>query len=173
MISKLHFAASLVLSYVLFYYLLYFDKISSVLVSLIIAGFSSIPDFDWKIYSWSNKQLILMNKNRLLKYILFPYYVFVLLTHRIFRHRTTTHSAFFVIILVILGYLLSPIFYLIALATLLHIIEDLFTISGVPLFYPLSKKMYKIPIINTRKHVREQTVLVYLLYLLFIIMLLS
>ena len=171
MISRLHFSLSLVLSYLLFYYLFYFDKISAAILSLIVAAFSSIPDFDWKIYSWSNKQLVLLNKNKLLKLLLFPYYIFILLLNKTFRHRTTTHSLFFTLILVLLGYFFFPIFYLIALATLFHIIEDMLTVSGVPLFYPISKKTYKIPIINTRKHIREQKIAVYFLQFLFIILL--
>ncbi|HIP66862.1 MAG TPA: metal-dependent hydrolase [Candidatus Nanopusillus sp.] len=171
MISKLHLSLSLVVSYLIFYYLLYFDKISAIILSLIVAAFSSIPDFDWKIYSWSSRQLVLLNRNKLLKLLVFPYYIFILSLNKIFRHRTLTHSLFFIIVLILLGHFLFPVFYLMALAVLLHIVEDMFTVSGVPLFYPISRKTYKIPIINTKKHTREQKIAAYILCILFIILL--
>ncbi len=172
MICRLHFALTLLISYILFYDILFFDKISSLLLGVIVASFSSIPDYDWRIYAWSNRQLIKL-KGSPLKYVLFPYYLFLKLINKVFKHRTTTHSLFFVGIFFLFGYFLLKLFYLIGLAIFLHIIEDCFTVSGVPIFYPLSNKALKIPVINTRKHLREQKLLSYAAIGLLIFLLVS
>lgn len=144
---------------------------SSLILGIVVASLSSLPDYDWKIYSWSNKQIIRLRKS-LLKYLIFPYYISLIIINRVFRHRTTTHSIFFAGAFFLLGYLILPVFYLIGLSILLHIIEDCFTVSGVPVFYPISKKSIKIPIINTRKHLKEQKIGSYLAIICLIILLL-
>ena len=170
MISRLHFTLTLLISYVLFYNLLLFDKLSALLLGMFVASFSSIPDYDWKIYSWSNKQIIRLRKSPL-KYVLFPYYFSLIVINKLFRHRTTTHSVFFAGAFFLLGYFVTPLLHLIGLAVLLHILEDCFTVSGVPVFYPLSKKSLKIPLINTKKHLKEQKILSYLAVICLIILL--
>jgi len=172
-IKKLHFSFSLLTSYLLFYYVIEYDKLSSTLLSFIVASLSIIPDFDWKIYSYTNKKLILYNKNKLKKIIFYPLYTIYKILNFIFKHRTTTHSIFVPLSFSLLGYIISPIFYIISLSILLHIIADVFTKSGVPIFYPFFKKPIKVPIINTRKNILFQHILYYFTMLLWIYLVLG
>ncbi len=76
-------------------------------------------------------------------------------TKAIFGHRTITHSLLGVIIFGLIVNHFVDLFSLpdfittyFILGYLSHLLGDIFTISGVPLFYPLSKK-YAIPIVKT------------------------
>lgn len=70
-------------------------------------------------------------------------------------HRTLSHSflsTFIVGGLFTLGlhkYNLTKYGLYILVGYFLHIFEDMFTVSGVPLFYPFSKKKFKIPLMST------------------------
>jgi len=131
MIKRLHFSVSLVLSYII-YNFLSFDKLSSIVLSIITASLSSLPDFDYKIYSWANKKRIFMERTRL-KYILFPIYLFIIFLIKIFKHRGTTHSIFPIILFLYLSLYFKP-FFILFLSFILHIIEDLLTVSGIQPF---------------------------------------
>ena len=76
-------------------------------------------------------------------------------TKAIFGHRTITHSLLGVLIFAfgvnyIVDFFSLPDFIttFFILGYLSHLLGDVLTISGVPLFYPLSKK-YAIPIVKT------------------------
>lgn len=76
-------------------------------------------------------------------------------TKSIFGHRTITHSFLGVFIFGMIVKYLTGIFSLpdyittfFVLGYLSHLLGDMFTISGVPLFYPLRRK-YAIPIVKT------------------------
>ncbi|HIQ50991.1 MAG TPA: metal-dependent hydrolase [Nautiliaceae bacterium] len=62
------------------------------------------------------------------------------------KHRTLTHSIFFPFTLFLLIILLSNLntFFIkgFIVGAIFHIIGDAITISGVPIFYPISKKRY-------------------------------
>ena len=82
-------------------------------------------------------------------------------TKAIFGHRTITHSLLGAIIFgLIVNYFVDffslPDFIttFFILGYLSHLLGDIFTISGVPLFYPLSKK-YAIPIVKTGSNVER------------------
>lgn len=70
-------------------------------------------------------------------------------------HRSLSHSLFSGIVLGLLLFLgfnsygLGRYGIYCGVGYLLHIFEDSFTVSGTPLFYPFSKKKYKIPIMST------------------------
>ena len=164
MIGQLHISLSFFLSYLIFYFLLYFGKIDSIILSFFVSFLSIIPDYDLKIFNWSNKQIIFLRKTKL-KYLLFPYYLFLIFLNKIFKHRTTTHTIFVPIFFFIFGFYFQ-LFHIISLAIFLHILEDSLTVSGVKIFYPLSDFELKIPLINTRKHILEQKILSILFLLL-------
>ncbi len=180
MLGRVHFALTLYLSFLLFT-LLGGSVLESIVLASIVASLSTIPDYDWKIYSWANKKYLIFERNKILKVILFPYYLFILFLIKVFRHRTTTHSIFFPMALMIVGRIvhiigLSQLLFLSGIASLFHIVEDAFTVSGVPLFYPISKKNYKIPLVNTRRDQLKQKILEvgsYALLILTIVKLLS
>ena len=76
-------------------------------------------------------------------------------TKHIFGHRTITHSLLGVLIFgLITNYLLKltdlPYFIVtfFVLGYLSHLLGDMLTVSGIPIFYPLNKK-YSIPIVRT------------------------
>lgn len=70
-------------------------------------------------------------------------------------HRTLSHSLFSSLVIGCLStmglnqYNLTIYGIYIGIGYFLHIFEDMFTISGVPLLYPFSKKRYKIPLMST------------------------
>ncbi len=169
MIKILHQSLSLVISYLLFYFILGYDKFSSIILSIIVSILSTIPDYDYKIFSWANKQYVMLNKT-FLKYILFPYYLIIIFMIKAFKHRGITHSIFPIIFFIVLGYIFSPIFYLISLSIALHILEDSLTVSGIQPFYPFSEYKFSIPILNTKKHRTVQVILSFYLFLLFFIL---
>ncbi|MGC9133145.1 MAG: metal-dependent hydrolase [Nanopusillaceae archaeon] len=167
MIARLHQTLSLLLSYLLFYYIFSFDKISSIIIAIFVGIISTIPDFDYKIFKWSNKQYLFLNKTKL-KYPLFPYYLFILFLIKIFKHRGITHSIFPIILFFLLGFFTIRLFYLFSLAFLLHIIEDSLTVSGIQPFYPLLNFKFVIPILNNKKHRKLQIFLSYLTIFIFL-----
>lgn len=62
-------------------------------------------------------------------------------------HRGITHSLIFVIILLTLGFFWMPFFGL-AIGSVIHIVGDMLTPSGVPFFWP-KKQRYRIAKIRT------------------------
>lgn len=68
----------------------------------------------------------------------------------VFRHRMFTHSMVFVVILALILALLNTFFYIpyfymgIVFGVLAHIIGDMHTKGGCPIFLPISKKKIKI-----------------------------
>jgi len=168
MIKRLHFSTSLVLSY-LIYNLLNFDKLSSIVLSIITASLSSLPDFDYKIYSWANKKRIFMERTGL-KYVLFPIYLFIIFLIKIFKHRGTTHSIFPIILSLYLSLYFKP-FFILFLSFTLHIIEDLFTVSGIQPFYPISELKIRIPILNNKQR-KLQTILSYVFIFIYLFLIL-
>ncbi|RIB35226.1 MAG: hypothetical protein BXU00_02775 [Candidatus Nanoclepta minutus] len=168
MIGRLHFSTSLLLSY-LIYGFLGFDKVSSIVLSIITASISSLPDFDYKIFSWANKKKILFEKTGL-KYILFPIYLLILLLIKLFRHRGITHSIFPIIIFFYLSIFFRP-FLILSISFLLHSIEDSFTVSGIYPLYPVRDIQLKIPILSNKQR-RLQSILSYLFIFIFFLLIL-
>jgi len=168
MIKRLHFSVSLVLSY-LVYNLLNFDKLSSIVLSIITASLSSLPDLDYKIYSWANKKRIFLEKTRL-KYILFPVYLFIIFLIKVFKHRGTTHSIFPIILFLYLSIYFKP-FFILFLSFTLHIIEDSFTVSGIQPFYPINEFRIRIPILNNKQR-KLQTILSYVFIFIYLFLIL-
>ena len=167
MIIRLHQALSSFITYLIFFYIFGFDKISSIIISIIVGLICIIPDYDFKIYNWANKQYENINKSKILKYLLYPYYLFILFLLKLFKHRGFTHSIFPIIIFFLLGFFIIKIFYLFSLAFLLHIIEDSLTVSGITPLYPLSNYKFVIPILNNRKNRKLQEYLSYITYIIF------
>jgi len=145
MIIFLHFSISFLLSTLLFLYIL--DPLEALLFSLIVGISSIIPDLDYILSKKFFKKI---------------------------EHRSFTHSLIFPAILILFfriqPFILLRIFgYLISFGILLHILEDMFTITGVKLLYPFSNKIFKIPIINTEKHKFVQYIASYLILLIVIL----
>ncbi len=62
------------------------------------------------------------------------------------KHRTITHSIWFVFIFLLPGILLKNIFLIgMAFGVFMHLIGDMLTKGGVPLFYPYNKKYTLLP----------------------------
>ncbi|MBB3905825.1 metal-dependent hydrolase [Anoxybacteroides rupiense] len=78
-----------------------------------------------------------------------------------FGHRGMTHSLFVWAVLALIIMLESPSVFArgLVLGYLLHILEDFLSVQGVPLFWPLQDKRYKIPLYRTGS--RLETVLFY------------
>ncbi|BBL45814.1 hypothetical protein MJ1_0670 [Nanobdella aerobiophila] len=172
MIIRLHQTLSTLISYIIFYYILSINYISSIIFSIFVGIICIIPDLDYKLSIWANKQYITLRKS-IIKYILFPYYIFILFIIKIFKHRGITHSIFPVILFYLIGNYIH-IFYLFSLAFLLHIIEDSLTVSGTQPFYPILKYKFVIPILNNKKNRKLQIYLSYIsifIYLYLIIFL--
>ncbi|BFI73231.1 hypothetical protein YN1_2180 [Nanoarchaeota archaeon] len=167
MIIRLHQTLSSFVTYILLYYIFNFDKLSAIILAIFVGFLSTIPDFDYKIFTWSNKQYMFLNKTKL-KYPLFPYYLFILFLIKVFKHRGITHSIFPVLFFFILGFFIISFFYLFSLAFLLHMLEDSLTVSGIQPFYPLSNYKFVIPILNNKKHRNIQIILSYLIIFIFI-----
>jgi len=85
------------------------------------------------------------------------------------KHRTWSHSIFFIIPFIVLGLIINPIFYFIGYGIFMHILEDMITNSGVPLFYPLIKKRIGIRIMNTNSFIEHILSFGCLLELIYII----
>jgi len=168
MIKRLHFSTSLVLSY-LIYSFFNFDKSSSIVLSIITASLSSLPDFDYKIYTWANNKKIFLEKSGL-KYFLFPIYLFIIFLIKVFKHRGTTHSIFPIIIFLYLSIYFKP-FFILFLSFTLHIIEDLFTVSGIQPLYPISEFRIKIPMLNNKQR-KLQTILSYVFIFIYLLLIL-
>lgn len=90
----------------------------------------------------------------------------------IFGHRGLTHSG---LILALCLYLLftlhQPFFAALCFGAASHIIADLFSKSGIPLFYPLEKKRTSIPLYKTGsfvEHIIFFGILFYVITLIFI-----
>jgi len=61
------------------------------------------------------------------------------------RHRTFTHSIWFMVIFLMVAFLFKSIFlYGVSLGILMHLIGDMLTKGGVPLLYPISDKHYRL-----------------------------
>ena len=161
-----HAFSTALFSFPVYYYLInsYFPNWSEyaklLLLSYLVittAYFSWLPDIDLKI---QRKIHTLCKKkgfiNRLKCFFTKPFL-------SIFKHRTYTHSlvvlAVFVALLLFayfsipesLHVLFLLVFVPIVFGILFHILEDSFTVRGVPLFYPLSKKSYRLFRFNTNK----------------------
>jgi len=168
MIGRLHFSTSLVISY-LIYSFIGFDKISSIVLSIITASLSSLPDLDYKIYSWANKKRIIFERTGL-KYILFPIYLFFIFLIKFFKHRGTTHSIFPIIIFLYLSIYFRP-FFILFLSFTLHVIEDVFTVSGIQPLYPINGLKIRIPILNNKQR-KLQTILSYIFIFVYLLLIL-
>jgi len=160
-----HFFSTLLFSTIFYYYTFdYFFNISGIYLKylyfivlvFLTAYFSFLPDIDIR---YIKKVSSLCRKRNILSiiscFILKP-------TTTVFKHRTITHS---LLILPPISYLLynfsllfekSFLFVFVKIfslsvffAILFHIIEDMFTTKGVPLFYPLSRKNFNIAKFNS------------------------
>lgn len=170
MIARLHFATSLVLSYLIYFFIADLDKISSVILSIITAKLSTIPDLDYKIYSWANKQILFLKKSKF--YILIiPYYLFLEFLIRIFKHRGITHTIYPILFFIFLRFLFFNLFFVLTLAFVLHLLEDSITISGIRPFYPLSNLEIKIPILSNKNRFIQDKLSILLLIIFFVIVL--
>lgn len=71
------------------------------------------------------------------------------------KHRTLSHCIFSSLIIGTCAYLgfnefgISKYGIYCGVGYFLHVFEDMFTVSGVPLLYPFSKKKFKIPLMST------------------------
>lgn len=71
------------------------------------------------------------------------------------KHRTLSHSILSSLIVGVCAYMSFNLYGIAkygvycGVGYFLHIFEDSFTVSGTPLFYPFSKKKYKIPLMST------------------------
>lgn len=71
------------------------------------------------------------------------------------KHRTLSHSIFSSLVIGACAYFgfnefgISKYGIYCGVGYFLHIFEDMFTVSGVPLLYPFSKKRFKIPLMST------------------------
>ena len=71
------------------------------------------------------------------------------------KHRSLSHSILSSLIVGICAYMSFNLYGIAkygvycGVGYFLHIFEDSFTVSGTPLFYPFSKKRYKIPLMST------------------------
>jgi inner membrane protein len=73
----------------------------------------------------------------------FPYFAIPLKLLGL-KHRTFTHSIWFALVFLFFGILIQSVFlYGIALGVFMHLIGDMLTKGGVPLFYP-SEKHYRL-----------------------------
>jgi len=62
------------------------------------------------------------------------------------KHRTITHSIWFILLFLIPGLMLNNFFLLgLSLGVFMHLIGDMLTKGGVPLFYPLTKHYRLLP----------------------------
>lgn len=70
-----------------------------------------------------------------------------------FGHRGMTHSlvVWGVMVALVWRQSASPLVVGFVLGYLFHIIEDFFSVQGVPLFWPLSSKRWKVPLYRTGK----------------------
>ena len=133
-----------------------FNTIENILISLITAIFSSLPDIDLKIVNYFKK----LNYKTL--FLSYPIYFLI---KTIFKHRTITHSFLFSSIFYIGYYIFSNILnntilniqifslsinlslflaylsFSIFLAITLHIFEDSLTVAGVEPLYPIKIKI--------------------------------
>lgn len=87
-----------------------------------------------------------------------------------FGHRGITHSlvTWAVLFTTLVLFLPSPFTLGVGLGYLLHIIEDYFSVSGVPLFLPFDQKRRKCPIYKTSDKIEKIIFISALLFLLFI-----
>lgn len=126
---------SFALSLWIFYFIFNYDFLFVLFGSFLTGFFSFLPDLDIKII----KKLEKLNKN--------SFYLFYLLIWPIkhfFRHRGITHSIWIPIILFyfaefhFMNFVIIFVFRFLYLSLILHILEDMFTVSGVDLFFPLN-----------------------------------
>ncbi|MEM4757743.1 MAG: metal-dependent hydrolase [Nanopusillaceae archaeon] len=171
MILKLHFSISLILSYIIYFVFMDFDRYSALSLSIITAKFSTLPDMDYKISSWVSKQISILERKKIY-YFVIPYYLFLKFLAKMFKHRGITHSIYFVLLFLFLKFVFSNIFFILALSFALHILEDIFTVSGVEIFYPLSNFKVRIPLFNNRYKEIQDKISIGSLILFFIIFLL-
>lgn len=100
---------------------------------LIICSLSAlVPDIDEPKSKLGNK----------LKIISYPIKI-------IFGHRTITHSLIGLILISVVGYLFIPFYQFIILGYLSHLIADLLSDYGIPIFYPISKERFFFQIFKT------------------------
>ncbi|MDA3855989.1 MAG: DUF2227 family putative metal-binding protein [Candidatus Woesearchaeota archaeon] len=129
----------LIMSFGLSLWILYFgfeyDLFFVLFGSFFVGFFSFLPDLDIKFI----KKLDKFNKENF-----YFFSVFILPLKYIFRHRGITHSIWIPFILIYFGefifinFFLVLIFRIFYLSFFLHIFEDMFTVSGVELFYPFT-----------------------------------
>jgi membrane-bound metal-dependent hydrolase YbcI (DUF457 family) len=137
MLKANHFLWTLGIAPWIFHYLNY-ELALILILTLITAFLSSLPDLDLKIVRYFKK---LNYKSFFLTY---PIYILVKL---IFKHRTITHSLFIPLAILIYVYLVQNNLYfeyfLISLssALILHVFEDSLTIAGVQMFRPIQTKI--------------------------------
>ncbi|MGC9079294.1 MAG: metal-dependent hydrolase [Nanopusillaceae archaeon] len=167
MIKRLHQAMSTLLAYLIFIYIFKVDKLSSIILSLIIGFISVLPDIDYNIYNWAYKQYKYL-ENKKIKYLIYPYYLFLWILVNLFKHRGFTHSIFPILIFFILGFFTIHLFYLFSIAFLLHIFEDSFTVSGIYPLYPIKDYQFKIGILSNNRNRNAQIVLSYIFWIIYI-----
>jgi membrane-bound metal-dependent hydrolase YbcI (DUF457 family) len=129
-----HFSVTFAIS--LWIYLFYFNNniIETLILSFFTASLSSLPDIDIQITEKLAK---------LEKYTFGITKPISVIAHLFFKHRTYTHTIYIPLVLYYLSevtfsmslmqVLLRPFY----LAIFLHILEDITTMSGVKILYPL------------------------------------
>jgi len=87
-----------------------------------------------------------------------------------FGHRGFTHSLLATLLVAIPYFIFHHLFFLgIALGYLFHIVGDMLSVTGVPLFHPFSKKKVAIPLYKTggiREHILLGLSVIAFIYLL-------
>lgn len=87
-----------------------------------------------------------------------------------FGHRGITHSlvTWFVLFVFLILFVPSPFTLGVGIGYFLHIFEDYFSISGVPLFLPFDHKRWKCPVYKTSGKVEKIIYIVALSFIVFI-----
>ncbi|SDO34124.1 metal-dependent hydrolase [Alkalicoccus daliensis] len=90
----------------------------------------------------------------------------------LFGHRGMTHSGIVLALLIYLVFTLDqPFFAALCFGAASHILADLFSRGGIPLFYPVEKKRTSIPVYKTGsflEHLIFLGILFYIMALLFV-----
>ena len=125
-----HISVNIIVCFGLDYFLLDFNIIESVFFYTAVILGSILPDID-------TPKSYLGHKFKILSTILYE----------AFGHRTLTHSILFITIVFFISALFTGVNSVNAglmLGSLLHILGDMTTASGVAAIYPVSRKKYKL-----------------------------
>ncbi|MDF2557025.1 MAG: hypothetical protein K0R71_853 [Bacillales bacterium] len=92
--------------------------------------------------------------------------------HKRFGHRGATHSliTWFVLFIFFMLFIPNSFTLGVSLGYLLHIIEDFFSVSGVPLYLPFDRKRRKCPVYRTTGREERLIYICALLFITFILM---